>query len=178
MIRLDAKVYGMEAVQRDFDLADASVRDRLRAAVQESAGRALHIARKNLAGGVLRQKTGRLADSVAMVYRESPTGAYAKIGSDYYIGRFWELGFDGKMKVRAHFRSVKGRQRFTVSKMTRRGKVRPVRVFETGAVPVKAYERAQDGRPRKWLAPSLEAVRADFRAKAAEIARRPTNGNS
>jgi hypothetical protein len=172
MITLDARVTGIEAVEAGFDLAAEQVRWDLKLAVERASDRILQDARANVTGRILDKRTGRLADSLGSIHRETESSVYAKVGTDWYIGRFWERGFNGDQQVRAHLRAIKNGGRFDLKRITRSGKVRITKSYATGATTVGAHRRRVDGSPRPWLRPALEAAAQGFRREAEQIARK------
>jgi len=122
----------------------------------------------NVSGRYLNSK-GQLRGSIrASLYRDA-RHVYGMVGTDFYLGRIWNRGFNGAMKVKGHLRVIKRGQRLEVLKLSRRGRVRRSRVYETGATAVKPYQRVQDGRPRPWATAALERYREAFRSDLKQV---------
>lgn len=161
---------GFEIVKPQFDMYERGVRLKLYQAIENAASQVYAGARANLAGGVLKQRSGRTAAGLIMKFHQRADIATANIGTDWYVGRFWECGFRADQTAKGHFRAIKTGKRFTVSKLTPRGKLTAVRVYETGAKPVKGYSRTWTASTRRpFLQPALDAVRASFRTEVMSI---------
>ena len=175
MVELKTRVIGAEAVKADLENLGQTVVDEIKVAVEETSAQMLNIAHQNVSGGVLKVgKSGKLSSSLGQTLRQTKTAVYGKVGTDWYIGRFWERGFNGQQDVKAHYRSLKHGKPTKIVRKTRSGKLRTVKKFATGVTLVTAYIRLTDGRPRPWLRPALEAVRASFRARVQDAIARTT----
>ena len=88
---------------------------------------------KKLTGQVLNVRTGRLRRSITQrVETEQGGRIVGLVGTNVSYGRTHELGFKGKVPVRAHTRKVGGKR-----------------------VPVRAHSRQMDIPKRPFLGPSL-----------------------
>jgi hypothetical protein len=169
MIELKGRVSGYEAVHADIVKLEARIHDELKGAVERAVERCLAIANANLNGGVLHQRTGRLAASLTAQFHESGKALWSKLGAMDYVGRFWERGFNGDQHVKGHWRRIKHGPAMAVVKVSRRGKVRATKRYATGASWIREHDRRTDGTPRPWLSPALEAVRHQFREDVRKI---------
>lgn len=94
-----------------------------------------------LTGKALNVQTGHLRRSVATKVEIRGNKVTGRIGTNLSYGRFWELGYDGPMKVKAHARTI--RQAFG----------RPIAPKK---VHVKAHTRQVSVSPRPFLRPAVE----------------------
>lgn len=163
MIRVKGKISGLESVVANIEALPESVLRGAMTVVEKYAAliEAEQIA--NVSGRYLNSK-GQLRSSIrASLYRDA-RHVYAMVGTEFYLGRIWNRGFNGDMRVKGHLRATGRGKRLEVLKLSRRGRVRRSRVYETGALPVKPYRRVQDGRPRPWATAALEKFREAFRS--------------
>jgi len=156
----------------DIEGASHAVLEEAALIVRETADRVRDIITNELSGGVLNRRTGRLYGSIMQDLQRDSAHLWARIGVTDYIGRFWERGFRGDQHVRSHLRAIKTGSRLEVIKTTRRGTIRRVRVFRTGATVVKEHDRTVDGAARPFLSPAIEQVRADFMSRMQDLAGR------
>jgi CTP-dependent riboflavin kinase len=168
-MKLAAKVTGIESVQAEVSRLTAKGLDLLKGAVAESAEAVAGRVKSNLSGRVLGGK-GTLRNSVSVRFFQSQSAVWAQVGADWYPGGFWERGSRGQQDVRSYYRSVKHGPAMKLMRYTRRGKLRTVRNFKTGAVRVSAYHRVTDGTPRQFLRPENQAEAPVLRSKVADIA--------
>lgn len=172
---LKLQVEGVAQVQANLNLAAKDVRAELDRVVWNAASKAVAQAKANLSGQVLgktQASTGGTAGAVRAfpISGESFITANVGVGPEGYRGKFWERGFNGAQDVRSHLRAIKSGTRLQVMKLTRKGKFKGVKTYETGAVEVSAYSRNVDGSPRPWLSPAIDAVRDEFRSAVLSIA--------
>ncbi|GAO01928.1 hypothetical protein [Anaeromyxobacter sp. PSR-1] len=71
-----------------------SVRNALRKDMRDAKARMM----ANVSGAVLHRKTGGLASTIKATVRARKWEVFAKAGSRYFIGRFWNYGFNRKGK--------------------------------------------------------------------------------
>lgn len=115
----------------------------------------------------LSRRTGRLGRSIAIRISESDNEISGMAGTNVVYGRFWELGFDGPVWVKAHYRVKKShdvRQRlfdFGTGK-SKRTKV------ATGITPVKGHVRKLEIKPRPFIKPSLAMISSSLQKKMRE----------
>jgi phage gpG-like protein len=110
------------------------ITSRLRDAIQRAALDLLaHVKAKKLTGQVLNVRTGRLRRSITQRVETEPSGVIAGlVGTNVSYGRTHELGFKGRVPVRAHTRKLGGK-----------------------SVPIRAHTRQMDIPKRPFLGPSL-----------------------
>lgn len=177
MITTTAQVAGIEVVKAEFDVTERNVRLKMYRAVEEAAQRVFAGARANLSGQVLNVRSGKTLAGMGITYRQTADTVTARVGTDWYVGRFWEKGFNGQQSVRSYLRSIKSGKRFELQRLKGKKKMKLVttKVYATGAVQVRGYSRSTDGKARPFLEPALDAVRSSFRASMMDIARNPNS---
>ena len=166
------RVEGVASVKADLDLTKVTIRAEVEKAVWTNASSAVAQAKANLSGGVLKKFSGQTAGAVRAFPLEGQDFMTANVGvgPEGFRGKFWERGFKGSQAMKAHLRSIKTGNRLEVMKVSRKGRVSRLKVFETGAVEVSAYHRNVDGSPRPWLAPAVDSVRSSFYRAIQDIA--------
>lgn len=110
------------------------------------------VAQNQLTGLALHVKTGKLRRSIISKFTLSKAGAVATVGTNVVYGRFWELGYHGKVSVKAHTRRLR-----RVGPRGGRG-----RLGSGGVSSVRSFERQVDQNARPFLRPELEAYRRRF----------------
>jgi len=110
------------------------ITSRLREAIQRAALDLMSFVKaKKLTGQVLNVRTGRLRRSITQrVETEADGKIVGLVGTNVSYGRTHELGFKGRVPVRAHTRKVGGKR-----------------------VPIRAHSRQVDIPKRPFLGPSL-----------------------
>lgn len=167
---LKIRVEGVESVQTNLDLTKADVRSELSRAVMTAATAAVASAKGDMSGRPY--STGRTAGAIRAYPIEGEGFMTANVGAgpEGFRGKFWERGFKGSQDVKAHLREIKTGRRMQVMKVTKSGKLKGVKTYQTGAAEVKAYHRETDGAARQWLAPAVNSVRDSFRQAVMAIA--------
>lgn len=110
------------------------INSRLRDAIQRAALDLLAFVKgQKLTGQVLNVRTGRLRRSITQRVETESNGTIAGlVGTNVSYGRAHELGYKGRVAVKAHTRKVQGKR-----------------------VPVRAHSRQMDIPKRPFLGPSL-----------------------
>lgn len=106
-----------------------------------------------LSGKALNRRTGRLRNSITHDVRIRGNTVIGAIGTNVAYGRFWELGYDGPVRVKAHARTIK--QAFG-------------RAIRPTSVSVRSHTRQVSARPRPFLRPGLEDNMEDIRGVLAK----------
>ena len=110
-----------------------------------------------LAGGVLNVRSGRLRRGVNVQTEETPGAIVGTVGDNVSYGRFWELGFKGVEKVRAHWRKVRSGSGRRVKYMTQ----------------VKAHYRKVNQDPRSFLLSTLRQMSPKIKDRIARAMGEP-----
>ena len=152
------------------------VRAGVKAEVFKAAQQAEAIIRANVTGGVLNARPdGKLASSIKTTFIETEKRVFAKVGSDYYVSRFWEFGFNGQQTVRAHLRKIKSGEGFSLLRRLKSGRVKVDARFQSGgATVVKAHTRVTDGAARPFVNPAIRAVIPGFTSGLAQVVKSAT----
>ena len=104
---VEVRIIGGDRVVANLAALKVEARAMLRRAVIASAIDVQGVARRKLAGEVLRERTHHLHDSVhyALV-RDDDAAISAVVGTDVAYAAIHEYGFDGVEQVRAHLRRI------------------------------------------------------------------------
>lgn len=156
---LDAKITGVDSVQRMFAREKEEVWGRLRTAM-EQGGRTLKGAMSHGAAQ-FKQPTGRLMRSIYFLVKETKGGEelLLRAGASRrgYYARFLEKGTSASgVNVKPHVRRI-GALKGKVA--NEQGKLRSKKIAERIAY-VKAYQRAFILKGRPFIIPAYEANRA------------------
>lgn len=133
-MKFDVEIEGAEQTQRAID----SVRRGISGAVRDAITRAAidltrWVKERKLSDQILRVQTGRLRRSITYRIETDGDRTEGLVGTNVRYGRVHELGFRGRVNVRAHARNVKGQK-----------------------VAVRAHSRQMDIPKRPFLRPSLQ----------------------
>lgn len=138
MIEITGTVVGAVEVQRRFEIASGTVRDRVRRAVQAGGLKVLATVKEKLSGEVLNVRTGALRRSANEDTVVDGDAITSTVGTNKVYGRFWELGFNGTEQVRAYMRTG-----------------------TKASAQVRAHSRRVNQPARPFLAPALEQRKAE-----------------
>lgn len=156
---ITGQVLGAERLQTKLYDLGGLVRSRLSAAIQRSALEVLRdVKGDTLSGGALNVRTGRLRRSINHKFEDQGDALVSSVGTNVVYGRFWELGYQGPVKVRAHTRKVESRSSYSI---------KTKKVAAQGVAFVKAHVRNVNIQPRPFLTPVLEGKRSTIRGRLA-----------
>lgn len=119
---LTIEFIGQQGIALRLNTITDEARRALLDAVTESALDLQARVREKLSGEVLRPRTHRLYDSIAVDIRDDGTAVSATIGTDVVYAAFQEYGFTGTEQIREHLRRVSvafGRRITPVTAMVR-----------------------------------------------------------
>jgi hypothetical protein len=145
---IDVTLTHVDAVLDRLAMLGPKAGDALATVSQEIAGRLRDAADRNLSGGVLEQRTGKLRASLLAGVERGEGGLHGTVTATAPYAAFQEYGFSGAENVRAYLR------RQTVAFGHPIGPVK---------VAVRAFTRQVDYRGRSFLRAALAEVGPDIR---------------
>lgn len=159
---ITTRIVGSEAVQAKFLSAGPAARERVRKEVESLGLEALRRVKQNkLTGQVLKVQTGRLRRSINEKTTVEGDSIVSSVGTNVGYGAAWEKGFHGSFAVKAHIRRIKDRSTFFI-KTTKKGEHK---MASQGIAFVKGHMREVNQKPRPFLVPVLNEMKADVRRR-------------
>ena len=148
-MKFDVKLEGVDEVQLALD----AVRIKIAAGVRTAITRAAidltgFVKDRKLSDQVLKVQTGRLRRSITYKIESEGDKTEGFVGTNVRYARPHELGYKGRVNVRAHARSIKGK-----------------------AITVRAHARNMDIPKRAFLKPSLQERWPEYQQWIAQAAK-------
>lgn len=140
------EIEGEEKTRTALIAASQRIANNVRKAIQRATldlmGR---VKERKLSGQVLKVQTGRLRRSINQRVETEGGSPVGYVGTNVEYARVHELGFKGRVAVKAHTRSIKGKR-----------------------VPIRAHSRNMDIPKRPFLRPAFEEQMPTYRTWIAD----------
>lgn len=167
LMEFKAQIIGLDEIKAKVGEFARTAKDRIREIVRaETIAIQADVKEGKLSGQVLNVQTGRLRRSITHKLLSPPDAELGIVGTNVSYGRFWELGFQGTVNVRAHLRAVKSRNVVSFGPARKNSKTGFfVKKHASGIGYVGAHQRTINQAARPFLRPTLEEHRAEFQSK-------------
>ena len=148
-MKFDVKLEGVDEVQLALDAVRIKIAANVRTAITRAAvDLTAYVKEQKLRDKVLRVQSGKLMRSINNRIETNGDKTEGFVGTNVNYGRVHELGFKGRVNVRAHARSIKGK-----------------------AITVRAHARNVDIPKRAFLKPSLQERWPEYQKWIAQAAK-------
>lgn len=142
MNSITVRVTGVDKLRAQLGDVASNARARLRTEINTlGILLAAHVQQKKLRGQVLKQRSGRLISSIHHELNETDAEVAALVGTNVEYAAVHELGFNGSVQVKEHYRTIK------------QAWGRPI---APRSVLIRAHPMTMNVPQRAFLAPSLE----------------------